>query len=188
MRALLLLLSLLLPAVASATQVQAMDLGELAAESSVAVWATVTGVSAEPIPETPKRTHTRVTLTVRRVLRSDQTGADTVEFTMLGGAVGRYAQVVAGTPAVALGDEVVVLLSRAETGRLRITGFNQGFWKVTRGPFGATVATSDRRGAELIQRTRLGEPRVVPVPSVDARSLDSLLQELTAALAAKDAR
>jgi hypothetical protein len=194
MRVSLLLAALLVPTIASATQVRAMDLAELAADSEVVVWGKVIGQVSEPIPETPKRYHTLVTVSVLRTLRSGApaagaataAGSKTVVFELAGGTVGRYAQRIAGTPAVAVGDEVVVMLGHSAAGRLQVTGFNQGFWRVTRGPFGPTVAMSDRRGAELLQQGPLGGQRGTAIPVVDVRPLDALLADLTAALT-KDA-
>lgn len=72
---------------------------------------------------------TAVTLGVSELLKGS---ADrTVTFLVHGGELGRYRQIIIGSPTFAAGDDAYVFLRRAADGALWVTGMNAGVYKVT---------------------------------------------------------
>lgn len=187
----------LLPPFANATQVLSMELGAMAAQAAVIVHARV--VHLEPVAVTDGgdvldaetamagghgrlRYETRVRLDVIETLKVDRPATlDTpLSFHLAGGRIGRFAQVVAGSPRVMVGDELVVMLERpTSTSILRVVGFSQGLWRTASLAGLDPLARSDRTGAELLPDRAGGV-----APAVDVRPLDALLTELRRVVAA----
>lgn len=180
MRVLVFLCAGLWASLAVATQVLALDIPEIVAESEVIVRARVASVVAERVPESPGRTHTRVGLEVLERLGglAGFTLPTALELTTPGGRLGRFAQWVPGAPTFTAGEEIVVALARNGHGRFLVVGFNQGLWRVIRTAGQATIARSERSGVELVRPGPSGQPTVINAPAVDTRALDSLLAAL----------
>lgn len=191
------LLLLLLPPSAHATQVLSMDLGAMAAQADVVVHARV--LHTGPVAVTDRgdvldegtalagghgrlRYETRVLLEVIETLKVDSaaTPGPRLSFHLAGGRIGRFAQVVAGTPRVLVGDELVVMLERRSSSPvLQVVGFSQGLWRTAALVGLDPLARSDRTGAEL-----LPGPAGDVAPLIDVRPLDALLSELRRVIAA----
>lgn len=202
MRLPLVLLLLLTPTCAYATQVLSMNLSAMVSQADVVIRARV--VRTEPVAVTTDgvivgaadamgggrgrlRYETRVDLDVIEDLMVDSAApavpARKASFHLSGGRIGRFAQVVAGTPGVVVGDEIVVILERsAASPILRVVGFSQGLWHTADLIGLEPLARSDRSGAELLP----GESGVI-APIVDVRPLEALLGELRRVIATSKA-
>lgn len=194
----LLLLMLLLPPSALATQVLSMTLEAMAEHADVIVHGRVVHTESVAVTDGGDvldadtaqagghgrlRYETRVRLDVIETLKSDRqatVASAPLTFHLAGGRVGRFAQIVAGTPRVAVGDELVVMLERPSSSPiLRVVGFSQGLWRAAALAGLGPLARSDRTGAEL-----LPGPAGDVAPAVDVRPLDVLLSELRRLIAA----
>ncbi len=179
MRVLILTMLLLLPASATATQVISLDLDEMTDRADVIVHGTVVAVTSERMPQARGRIHTKVTVEPTEVLRSDRQQVRYV-ISVPGGTVGRLGQLVPGAPTFAVGEEVVVLLSRHEaTQRLVVVGLSQGRYRVEREAGKAPTVVSDRHGATLMMRDAQG--RLVEAPAArleERRPLSTTLETI----------
>jgi hypothetical protein len=156
---------------ARATTVLATPLDTLARSSAVIVHATVSNVE-EADPAKPFTT--TVELEVAESIKGLPATERTLTLELPGGRDGELAMYIPGSPRVAVGDEVVLLLERVGDGRLAPAGLAQGVFKI------------ERTNAEPVVRRELGgahyvdaqgnEAVVPPVP----RTLGELTTRLRA--------
>jgi hypothetical protein len=123
--AFLLALLLLVPAPGRAALALKASVEDLAVASEAVVRGTVVGRA--PV-RSGARIYTRVLVRVASAWRGS--APEVVEVVVPGGAMGGLSMSVSGAPAFRDGEEVVVFLSRAVDGSLRVTGLAQGKYEV----------------------------------------------------------
>ena len=118
---------------------------------------------------------TAVTVGVTEVLKGDAERA--VTFRVHGGDLGRYRQVMIGSPTFTVGDDVYVFLKRAPDGVLWTVGMGAGVYKITDAA-GALVVNppvvagqTATAGAQVVR----GDPRRKPMGVGDFSGLVKLL-------------
>ena len=134
---------------AGAVTVAPLSFEELVNESTTVVYARVSDVRAQ-WSEDRRRIDSFVTVEI--VSRLKGTPGETLTFTVPGGQVGRYLNLVPGAPSFTPGDRAVLFLT-ARGPRLPVTtGFTQGIYRVSIDPGTGTafvlppvVDTADRR-------------------------------------------
>ena len=154
-------------AIAHATVIVPIDLGELSREAKAIARGRVSAVTGRWTDD--RRTiETVVTLDVDRYLKGSF--GPTIAFRVPGGVLGRYRSIVVGAPQFAVGDRVVVFLGANGPMVPFVVGFNQGVyrlqvaadgsgWLVTPPPNlpSATVSTPVVRGDPSRQPQTLAE-------------------------------
>lgn len=152
---------LLFPGSAHATLLRGLSLDNLCQRSGVIVRGKVVARGAA---WKGGRIYTRITVQVSGSLRGKYRVGQTVSFWRLGGRVGRYAQIVQGTPTFAQGDRVLVFLNRRGK-HLFVTGMVQGRFSIRRAAAaGTATVTQSLTGARL-----LGGKRALRRPTTLAR-------------------
>ena len=151
---------------ASAVTVAPLSFDELVNESTTVVYGRVSEVRGQ-WSDDRRRIDSFVTIEV--VGRYKGSPGDTLTFTVPGGQVGRYMNLVPGAPAFAPGDRAVLFLT-SRGPRLPITtGFTQGIYRVTVDERGTAVAvppaidSADRR---IVRGDVMRKP--VPLASFEA--------------------
>lgn len=159
-------MGLALTATAGAVTVAPLSFDELVNESSTVVYGRVSEVRGQ-WSDDRRRIDSFVTIEV--VGRYKGSPGDTLTFTVPGGQVGRYMNLVPGAPSFAPGDRAVLFLT-SRGPRLPITtGFTQGIYRVTVDARGTAVAvppaidTADRR---IVRGDVMRKP--VPLASFEA--------------------
>jgi len=124
----ILLICLALTARAGAVTVAPLSFDELVNESTTVVYGRVSDVHGQ-WSDDRRRIDSLVTIEV--VSRYKGSPGETLTFTVPGGQVGRFMNVVPGAPSFARGDRAVLFLT-SRGPRLPITtGFTQGIYRVT---------------------------------------------------------
>ena len=122
------LVSLLVASV-DATTVAPLSFEKLVTESSAVVYARVTSVRSQ---WTADRRFIESVVSIEVIQGMKGANGDTLAFTVPGGQVGRYLNVIPGAPMFAAGDLAVFFLS-AQGARLPVTtGLTQGVYRVQR--------------------------------------------------------
>jgi hypothetical protein len=159
-------LCLALSATAGAVTVAPLSFDELVNESTTVVYGRVSDVRAQ-WSDDRRRIDSFVTVEVFG--RYKGSPGDTLTFTVPGGQVGRYMNLVPGAPTFTPGDRAVLFLT-SRGPRLPITtGFTQGIYRVTADARGAAVVvppaidTADRR---IVRGDVMRKP--VPLASFEA--------------------
>jgi hypothetical protein len=154
----LICLCLVLPA--SATTVVPLGFEQLVNESQSVVYGRVSDVRAQ---WTDDRRFIESVVTIE-VLRGIKGGAgESIAFTVPGGQVGRYLNVIPGAPSFVRGDLAVFFLT-ARGARLPVTtGLTQGIYRVQRDPASGEMLVLPPIGTGEGQIVR-GDPRRKPVP------------------------
>lgn len=120
-------LALLLSATVDATVVAPLSFEQLVNESSAVVYGRVLGVRAQ---WTDDRRFIESVISVEVIKGLKGGGGRTLQFTVPGGQVGRYLNVIPGSPVFAPGDLAVLFLS-GRGARLPVTtGLMQGVYRV----------------------------------------------------------
>jgi hypothetical protein len=158
---------LLFAALARATVIVPVDLGELSRDAKAIARGRVSAVTGRWTDD--RRTiETVVTLDVDRYLKGSF--GSTIAFRVPGGVLGRYRSIVVGAPEFAVGDRVVVFLGANGPMVPFLVGFNQGVYRLLVAPDGsgwlvtpppnlpsATVSTPVVRGDPSRRPQRLAE-------------------------------
>jgi hypothetical protein len=159
-------IGLLLTARAGAVTVAPLSFDELVNASTTVVYGRVSDVRGE-WSEDRRRIDSFVTIEV--VGRYKGSPGETLTFTVPGGQVGRYLNLVPGAPSFAPGDRAVLFLT-SRGPRLPITtGFTQGIYRVTLDARGTALVlppaidTADRR---IVRGDVMRKP--VPLASFEA--------------------
>ena len=119
----------LLTASAGATTVVPLSFEQLVNESQAVVYGRVSDVRAQ---WTADRRFIESVVTVEVLRGMKGSARDSIAFTVPGGQVGRYLNVIPGAPTFATGDTAVFFLT-AQGARLPVTtGFTQGIYRVQR--------------------------------------------------------
>lgn len=147
----------LLPNTAHATLLRGLSLDELCQRSGVIVRGKVVSRASA---WKGGRIYTRVTMRVSTSLRGSHQQGTTVSFWRLGGKVGRYVQLIRGTPRFSPGDRVLVFLSQRGT-RLFVTGMAQGRFAIRQ----ATTTTAATVSQSLSGARLLGKKRALRRPT-----------------------
>jgi hypothetical protein len=156
-----LLLAALLNAPAHAVTLAPLSFEQLVTASSVVVLARVVDVRADWTPDR-RGVESAVTVDVIDTLKGAARGA--VTFTVPGGQVGRYLNLIPGAPTFARGDVAVVFLS-ARGARLPVTtGFTQGIYRAYRTAPGGAWMVRPPVTASAGRRTVRGDRQRRPVP------------------------
>lgn len=137
--------ALLVAATADATVVAPLSFEQLVNESSAVVYGRVLGVRAQ---WTDDRRFIESVISIEVIKGLKGGGGQTLQFTVPGGQVGRYLNVIPGSPVFAPGDLAVFFLSGRGPRLPVTTGLMQGVYRVQ----------TDARSGELL---------VVP-PSIEA--------------------
>jgi hypothetical protein len=146
------------PARGHAAQVFAAPptLAQLARRADLVVVGEVTGTAGE-WDAARTNIQTRVALMVAESLKGSAPA--TLTFTHLGGSVGGERSVVAGGPAFAAGQRVLVFLSRRPDGSLGLTDLVHGTWSIERDATTGRQYASRSTGAPGAERTELDQVR-----------------------------
>jgi hypothetical protein len=124
-----LLFSVLLIAPVFATTIAPLSFEELVNASSAVVYGRVTDVRAQ---WTADRRFIESVVSVEVIRGMKGSAGETIAFTVPGGQVGRYLNVIPGAPVFAAGDLAVVFLT-AHGARMPVTtGLTQGIYRVQR--------------------------------------------------------
>jgi hypothetical protein len=126
-RAVLLLLSCTIPALVGATVIVPAAFREVVNGSDIIAYGRVLEITVESSDDR-KRVDTLVTLQVGTYLKGGP--GETIVFTVPGGRVGRYMNVMVGAPQFVVGEEAVVCLSLRDSQRPFVFGLNQGVFRV----------------------------------------------------------
>lgn len=156
---------------AGATTVFATPLDQLAQSSAVIVHAAVGNVD-EADPAKPFTT--TVELEVTESIKGLPLTQRTLTLELPGGRQGDLAMYIPGVPRLGVGDELVLLLERAGSGRLTPAGLAQGVFKVER-TAAVPLVRRELSGASYVD-AQGNEAVVPPVP----RTLDELETRLRA--------
>ncbi len=150
-----------LVAPASAVTVAPLSFDELVNESTAVIYARVSDVRAQ---WTDDRRSIESLVTVDVVSRFKGSPGETLTFTVPGGQVGRYLNVIPGAPSFSEGDRAVLFLTSRGPRLPTTTGLTQGIYR---------VAVDSRTGVALVvppaidtgdRRIVRGDPRRKPVP------------------------
>ncbi|WNG44229.1 matrixin family metalloprotease [Archangium minus] len=155
----------LLPPVARASTLMALDVPALTRGSDLVVHGRVVRATSRQVQGTG-RIVTDVEVTADEVLRGSAERSS-VHVVLPGGTVGDLRQHISGAPELVSGEEVVLFLARGTEG-LRVVGLAQGAFHVQRSQEGRKVLAR----AELPEALRLVDPlSLQPVPT-EARTMD----------------
>jgi hypothetical protein len=149
----------LLTVVVGATTVAPLSFEQLVNESQSVVYGRVTDVRAQ---WTADRRFIESVVTIEILRGMKGTARESIAFTVPGGQVGRYLNVIPGAPSFAAGDTAVFFLT-AQGARLPVTtGLTQGIYRVRRddGSGDMLVVPPVVDGVGKIVR---GDPRRKPV-------------------------
>ena len=124
---------------------------------------------------------TRYNLSVGSSLKG--TPANTVEFAEPGGALDGHAMSIAGTVSYAVGDKLVVFLSRMPNGYLRTTGWAQGKYALDAG---GRLHSQTSPGAEAVDVNTA--PAGSSLQTLEGMSLTELSERIAARLRAPRGR
>jgi hypothetical protein len=153
------LLVSLLVASADATTVVPLSFDKLVSQSSAVVYGRVSDVRSQWTADR-RFIESVVSIDVIKDLKGGT--ADTIAFTVPGGQVGRYLNVIPGAPVFAAGDLAVFFLT-AQGPRLPVTtGLTQGVYRVQRDSSGAMLVMPPV--SETAGRVVRGDGRRKPVP------------------------
>jgi hypothetical protein len=161
------LMSCLLVAPAGAVTVAPLSFDELVNESATVIFGRVADVQGR---WTDDRRGIESLVTVEVLGRFKGSAGDTVSFTVPGGEVGRYLNLIPGAPTFARGDRAVLFLSSRGPRLPTTTGFTQGIYRVT---------VDSRSGSALVvppvletaaRRIVRGDPARKPMPLADFES------------------
>jgi len=131
----LLLTAALLPAsAAKATTIVAADLGELTHDARAIVRGRVVAVEAR-WSDDHRSIETLVSVAAERYLKG--AWAETVQFRVPGGALGRFRTMFVGAPEFAVDDRVVVFLATRGPTLPYLVGFSQGVYRLARAADGS---------------------------------------------------
>lgn len=119
---------------ADATSIRELDLDTLVETADVILLGTA---GASESVTRGKRFVTRTPLTVERVVKGSAPGSVVVE--TAGGRSGNIGQRVSGTARFADGEQIIVFLTRLESGAYRVRGMSQGKLTVVPGLAGGRV-------------------------------------------------
>jgi hypothetical protein len=126
-RIVLLLMVCLAPAALRATVIVPAEFREIVRGADIIAYGRVVSAAAD-WSDDRKRIDTLVTLQVATYLKGGP--GETVAFTVPGGAVGRYRNVLVGAPQFAEGEEAIVFLNTHAGDRPVVFGLNQGVFRV----------------------------------------------------------
>jgi len=127
--ALIVLLAVLASAAPSATTFLPLSFEQLVEESSIVVYGRVVDVRAQWTSDR-RFIESVVSVTVLRGMKGE--AGETIAFTVPGGQVGRYINIIPGSPVFVPGDHAVVFLT-SRGARLPVTtGLTQGVYRVHR--------------------------------------------------------
>lgn len=156
----------LVATVASATVIVAMDLPALVSQSSHVVHGTVTQGQAQWAPD-GRHIQTRWQVQVLDTAKGAPVGA--LDVITPGGVVGDIGQRVAGAPALAVQQEVLLFLAPGH-GAFEVVGMAQGVWPVERAPDGSVRVGRAPSGLTLV-RPRASDQAPALQPDVGAPPL-----------------
>lgn len=148
----------LLTVVVGATTVVPLSFEQLVNESQSVVDGRVTGVRAQ---WTADRRFIESVVTIEILRGMKGTARESIAFTVPGGQVGRYLNVIPGAPSFSTGDTAVFFLT-AQGARLPVTtGLTQGIYRVRRDEVSGEmlVAPPVVEGGKIVR----GDPRRKPV-------------------------
>ena len=152
-----------------AVTVLPIGFSELVHQSAVVVYARVTEVRGQWTDDR-HGIDSLVTVEVMTALKGP--GADTLTFSMPGGQVGRYINLIPGAPAFARGDLVVLFLTATGARLPTPTGFTQGVYRVTADARAGTLVVVPPIVGAADTGTRIlrGDPqrRPLPLPAFEA--------------------
>lgn len=127
MRRLLPLLACLLPAALHATVIVPAGFREIVNGSDIIAYGRVVDTAVEQ-SEDRRQVTTLVTLQVGTYLKGGP--GETLVFQVPGGQVGRYRNVMVGSPRFAIGEETIVFLTSRGSDRPFVFGLSQGVFRV----------------------------------------------------------
>ncbi len=122
----------------SATLVVPADLGALSRDAVAIARGRVVAVDGR-WTEGRRAIHTIVTLEAEAYLKGGL--GETVQFTVPGGLLGRYRNVVVGAPQFSVGQRVIVFLGARGPMVPFVLGLHQGVFRIARGASGQDVVT-----------------------------------------------
>ncbi len=176
---------------AHATSLLEMRVPEMAARSERVVLARVVSVRSDRVDTT--REHGAVvkgarvlTTTVLEVVRTLKGAASptTVTLAELGGSAGegerRITQTIHGMPVWRVGEEAVVFLERADTGRLVVSSLSRGKYTVDRRADGQVIVSRAADDLFVVGRHRKPDRFFLGAPESDERMTLSQLEDLVA--------
>jgi hypothetical protein len=141
--------------------VVALDTAALTSQADLVVRGIIVDIQAEAVPEAVTRIHTRATLTVQELFKSQIAGFTagmSIDIYTPGGILGRYGQWSPGAPRFQPGEEVVLFLSRhPHTGRFFVLGLSQGRYVVDRTLYAEGMTASDHTGLQLMAKSPGGQ-------------------------------
>lgn len=123
---------------AQATVIVPADLPELSRDARAIARGHVLRVDAR-WTEDRRTVETIVTLGAERYLKGDL--GEVVQFRVPGGTLGRYRNIVIGSPQFAVGDRVIVFLGTAGPRVPHVLGMGQGVYRIGADARGETVVT-----------------------------------------------
>ncbi len=123
---------------ARATVVRRVSLAELVHSSAVIVHGVVRDVNPNLAKSSRGPFRTAVTLEVETIIKGLPAGTSEFTFVLPGGRAGDLEMRIPGMPRFAVGDEVVLLLERTQSG-YALAGLAQGVFRVERKDSQATV-------------------------------------------------
>jgi hypothetical protein len=150
-----------LVAPAGAITVAPLSFDELVNESTAVIYGRVSDVQGQWSDD---RRGIESLVTVEVVGRFKGSPGETMTFTVPGGQLGRYMNVIPGAPSFARGDRAVLFLTSRGPRLPTTTGFTQGIYRVT---------VDSRTGSALVvppevetadRRIVRGDPKRKPVP------------------------
>ncbi len=149
----------LVPGSALGTVVQDLSLAQMTERADWIVRGTVNSKEARWQESERRGIFTQLELSLLEVLKGPAKAGQTMTFDQFGGTVGGITHKIPGAPQFALGEEVLLFLSRHHSGRLYVVGFSQGKFTVSREEDGPQVS----RNLEGIQRvTGFTSSKVTP--------------------------
>lgn len=167
-------LLILATAPASASVVEALDLGQLVRRADQVVVGRATGTRSSW--DDRHRIVTDVTVRVEQSMKGGAGAGDEIVVRQLGGAIGDLGMRVAGEPTIGTGDRMVLFGRRTRAGRLRPVGMSQGVLPVLVED-GRDVVHPGGAGLALVQRVR-GQLVAAPPALIHPRPLEEVVDDI----------